>query len=76
MRILLFLAGIIAFLIGCMELVVGETSIQQIGGLIILTISAILISGAAIVEGTILIRKELAELNKLKKKETIAHTIS
>jgi hypothetical protein len=67
MRILLFLAGIFAFLIGCIELSVAETSIHQIGGLMLFIISAILISGAAIVEGTILIRKELAELNKLKK---------
>ncbi|MGA2678643.1 MAG: hypothetical protein ABSF37_04985 [Sedimentisphaerales bacterium] len=69
MRILLFVVGLLVFLAGGLTLISAQSSVGEIEGLILFATSAILISGAAIVEGTIIIRKELKEISeKIKSK--------
>lgn len=64
MRILLFVVGLLVFLVAGLTLLSAQSSVGEIEGLILFATSAILISGAAIVEGTTIIRKELKEISE------------
>jgi uncharacterized membrane protein len=69
MRILLFVVGLLVFIVAGLTLLSAQSSVGEIEGLILFATSAILISGAAIVEGTTTLLKELKEINeKIKSK--------
>jgi hypothetical protein len=59
MRILLFLLSIISLLAGSAILVAAESAIHEIEAFILLLISAVLLTGAAIIEAINRLRKEL-----------------
>jgi len=64
MRILLFLLAILAFLAGAVFFVSDKSTIHEIEAFILFLISAVLISGAGIVETVNLLRQEMAAFKK------------
>jgi hypothetical protein len=60
MRILLFLLGNLAFLVGAGILAGAKSAIHEIEAFILFLIGAVFISGAGVVEAVNLLRKEIA----------------
>lgn len=50
MRILLFLSAVIVFLIACMQVLLATSAAREIAGYVLFLTSAVLMSGAGIVE--------------------------
>ena len=61
-RILLFLLAILASLLGGVIMVIAESALHEIQASISFLISAVLISGAGIVEAVNFLRKDLVSL--------------
>lgn len=61
MRVLLFILGIFAFLAGAVILVAAQSSNHEIEGFLLFLISAVFISGAAIVEAVLYLSKIMEE---------------
>lgn len=61
MRVILFILAIVAFLVGAVILAGAESAIHEIEGFVLFLVSAVFISGAAIVEAVNIMRKNLEE---------------
>lgn len=62
MRVLLFLLAVLAALAGAGILIAAQSAIHEIEAFILFLISAVLVSGASVVEAITVLRKEVAAL--------------
>lgn len=60
MRVLLFIAAVLAFLAGVGILVSAKSAVHEIEGFILFLIAAVCLSGAGIIEAVVLMRNEAA----------------
>lgn len=58
MRVLLFVAAVLAFLAGVGILVSAKSAVHEIEGFILFLIAAVCLSGAGVIEAVVLMRKE------------------
>lgn len=60
MRTLLFVSGVIAFLLAALHLLVAKSAIHEIAAYVLFLTSAVLVSGAGVIEAIQQLRRDVA----------------